>query len=107
MFCGRLKDSIQDSNNKQAREYSHVNHRIDGLMTADQIREHIEYILEREFGVIRHEFKSDFFTLKHSVQGVIDMFNIPGLIGELAPYKTITEYLTESHKLNTKSFEDI
>jgi hypothetical protein len=35
------------------------------------------------------------------------MFNIPGLIGEAAPYKTITEYIIESHKLNIKSFEDI
>ncbi len=76
-------------------------------MTAEQIKEHIAYILEREFGVIRHEFKSDFFSLKHQVQGIIDMFNIPGLIGEMAPYKTITEFLRETYKLNTKTFEDI
>ena len=84
-----------------------MNHRIDNLMTAEQIKEHIEYILEREFGVIRHEFKSDFFELKYLIQGVIEMFNIPGLIGEAAPYKTITEYIIESHKLNTKTFEEI
>ena len=35
------------------------------------------------------------------------MFNIPGLIGEAAPHKTITDYLIESHKMNTKNFEDI
>ena len=44
-----------------------MNHRIDNLMTAEQIKEHIEYILDREFGVIRHEFKSDFFDLKYLI----------------------------------------
>ena len=84
-----------------------MSHRIDNLMTAEQIKEHIEFILDKEFGVIRHEFKSDFFDLKYLVQGIIELFNIPGLIGEAAPYKTITEYIIESHKLNTKSFEEI
>jgi hypothetical protein len=107
MYCNRLKDSIQETNNRLVREVSSFHHRIDSLMTAEQIKEHIEFILEREFGVIRHEFKSDFFTLKYLVQGVIDMFNIPGLIGEAAPHKTITDYIIESHKMNTKNFEDI
>ena len=71
-------------------------------MTAEQIREHIEFILEREFGKIRHEFKTDFFALKNNVQGIIDMFNIPGLIGENAPYKNITQYIILSHETNTK-----
>ena len=35
------------------------------------------------------------------------MFCIPGLIGENAPFKNITEYILESHKANVKSFDDI
>ena len=107
MYCNRLKDSIHETNTRLAREVSSAIHRIDSIMTAEQIKEHIEFILEREFGVIRHEFKGDFFSLKYMVQGIIDMFNIPGLIGEKAPHKTITEYIIETHKENTKNFESI
>ncbi len=71
------------------------------------IKAHIDHILDEEFGKIRHEFKGDFFRLKSTIDGVLNMFEIPGLIGEHGLFKNVTDFLKETYRMNSEGFEKI
>lgn len=47
------------------------------------------WAIDQQLGILRHEFKTDFFQLKEEFKVFMDLFEIPGLIGEKMPYANI------------------
>lgn len=58
-------------------------------METEQIKEHVMWAIDQQLGILRHEFKTDFFQLKEEFKVFMDLFEIPGLIGEKMPYANI------------------
>ena len=62
-----LKNLTSDLNSQLNKNMHDINERLDKFLDADQIKEHVLWHIDQQLGIIRHEFKSDFFALRNEL----------------------------------------
>lgn len=109
-----LEMSIRSNTMKLAdltKDVSKTNHefasRLSTFMNGEEVSKFINYQVEEQLGVIRREFKEDFFKLNVEVQAISKSLQLPGLTGANSRYQSITDFLVIQFRDNNYLFDQI
>jgi len=81
--------------------------RLATFMNGEEVSKFINLQVEEQMGIVRREFKEDFFKLNLEVQAISKSLQLPGLIGTNSRYASITDFLVMQFRDNNFLFDSI